>query len=252
MPSPSQPQIRLELLAALAFAGVAALGVLFLISSPQQFSMLSNAKQLRLLWTQSSQANEETHEGKLSLPLIGQSDRRRGSNSINVPPPVIPQISPPETQATTALANRPQASPFRDLDASHWAYPMVTELLSRDLVSGFPDGSFQPDRPMSRSGFASQHARSFDLSLVREAKPFTDVKPGNWALQDIQKALQMGFLTGYPDSQFYPDETIDRIQVLTALAQGLNLKSSSGTRALLRYYNDYDKVPEWAVRNRSH
>jgi hypothetical protein len=126
---------------------------------------------------------------------------------------------------------------------------MASELASRDVVSGFLDGTFRPEQPMTRAEFASQLARAFDLSLSYDTQPFVDVTAENWAAKDIQSAIQMGFLSGYPDAKFFPDQTISRIQVLTALAKGLNLKSSSGSKAVLRYYQDYDQVPEWAVRS---
>jgi hypothetical protein len=183
------------------------------------------------------------------LPLMGQRRTRAMPTSIDVPPPVIPQTLAMDAQDKALQDTSPQRSPFTDLPVSHWAYPMVTELLNHNLVTGFPDGSFRPDQPMSRAEFASQLARSFDLTFVRDVHPFKDVEAKSWAIHDIQKSVRMGFLSGYPEQKFLPEETIDRIQVIVALTQGLNLKSSSGSRALLRYYQDYDQVPDWAVKS---
>jgi hypothetical protein len=102
---------------------------------------------------------------------------------------------------------------------------------------------------MTRAEFASQLARTFKLSFKEEARAFADVTSIDWAHQDIQKSIRMGFLTGYPEGKFFPNETIDRIQVITALTEGLNLKSSSGSLSVLRYYRDYDQVPDWATKS---
>jgi hypothetical protein len=167
---------------------------------------------------------------------------------MTVPPPIIPQTLSSESQLANALTATKPSSPLIDLPASHWAYPMITELLEQGLVSGFPDGSFRPDQPMTRAEFASQLARTFDLSLKQEAQKFSDLTLADWATDDIQQSVEMGFLAGYPEGNFLPNQTIDRIQVITALAQGLNLKTSSGSRVILRYYKDYDQVPDWATK----
>lgn len=248
MPSPSRPRTRLELLAAFGVVGAAALGAIVLIWRPHQLSHGLAPRQLRLPWVQATETRGEDLSNRLSLPLMGQRNRRKTSSPMTVPPPVVPQILPPESLYTKALEFPSQTSAFTDLPISHWAYPMVSELASREVVSGFLDKSFRPEQPMTRAEFASQVARAFDLSLVHDVQSFRDIAADNWAAKDIQSAIQMGFLTGYPDAMFLPDQTISRIQVLTALAQGLHLKTSSGSKVILRYYHDYDQVPDWAVR----
>jgi hypothetical protein len=246
MPSSSSSRTHLELLAMSSVVGVSILGTTVLVVGPQNLANTLRPDQGFL-------SIQETGEGlkddvnDLPLPLLGQRRDKLMPTSIDVPPPIIPQTLAIDAQNPVLQGTSPQRSPFTDLPVSHWAYPMVTELLNHDLVTGFPDGSFRPDQPMSRAEFASQLARAFDLAFVRDTQPFKDVVPDSWAINEIQKSFRMGFLSGYPNQQFRPDETIDRIQVIVALTQGLNLKSSSGSRVLLRYYQDYEQVPDWAV-----
>jgi hypothetical protein len=248
MPSPSHPRTRLELLAAAVLGGAAALGTAVFVWGPQQLPSLPDLQQLRLPWTTGTTARGDDGAASLPLVLTRQGNGGHSSGPISVPPPVIPQILPPGPEAAQDLAVLSPPQPFKDLPPTHWVYPMVSALLNRELVTGFPDGSFRPDQPMTRAEFASQLARTFALSPIRGIQAFNDVTGDNWAAKDITTAMQMGFLTGYPDAMFFPDQTIDRIQVLTALAQGLNLKSSSGSRVLVRYYQDYEQVPDWAIR----
>lgn len=246
MPSSFRTRTRLEQLATFGFVGAVSLGAVTLIWRPQQVSNLLNSQQLSLPWVSAKQPNgQDTPLESLGLPLMGQQDRNKKTAPISVPPPVIPQILPPEPQGTQG---RVQASPFTDLPASHWAYLMITELLNQNMISGFPDGTFRPDQPVTRAEFAAQLSRTFDLSLGQGVESFADVTDQNWANQDIRTAVQMGFLKGYPEDKFFPDQTITRIQVLSALAKGLNIKSSSSSKAVLRYYHDYEQIPEWAIR----
>ncbi len=247
MPSPSRPLTRLELVAASVILGIAALGALTLIWHPRPLPNLLGLQQLFLPWVQAGNVDQDSASDSLAMPLVGQWSRQKSSGPITVPPPVVPQVYPSDWLDSHDLALQPQTSPFTDLPTSHWVYPMVSELASRKVISGFLDGSFRPEQPMTRAEFASQLARAFNLSLVYNPQQFIDISSESWAAKDIQSAIQMGFLTGYPDGMFFPNQPISRIQVLTALAKGLNLNSSSSSKVVLRYFQDYDQVPSWAI-----
>jgi hypothetical protein len=183
------------------------------------------------------------------LALLSRRDRPQ--QPLTVPPLVQPQPLPPE-QAWPDLP-RVQAQPgFTDLDAGHWAWPLLSDLAQRELLAGFPDGSFRPADPMTRAEFAAQVARLFDFpqdrSQTQGAVVYRDVTPNHWAYSSVHKAVQMGFLNGYPDGEFLPDETISRIHVVVALANGLTLKSSRAAANVLAPYADHTQVPPWAIR----
>ncbi len=104
---------------------------------------------------------------------------------------------------------------------------------------------------MTRAEFAAQLAQLFDLALLAnqaEPTPYPDVTTDHWAHQSIQRALQMGFLTGYPDQTFKPDQTITRLQVIVALANGLSLRSSRHPDSVLKPYQDAQQMPAWAKK----
>lgn len=171
-------------------------------------------------------------------------------SSLTVPPPVIPQPLPPQ-QAWPEL-RLVQAQPnFSDLNTDHWAWPLLADLAKRGLVSGFPDGTFRPGAAMTRAEFAAQLAQ-FNLSPNRSPLPvrisYPDVEPDHWAYSSVQRAVKMGFLSGYPEGAFRPDQTVSRIQVIVALANGLALQSSRAAPEALVPYADRDQVPIWAIR----
>lgn len=246
MPSSSRLRNRLELSAALFIGGAAALGMVTLLK-PQSLSGLPNLQKFSAVWNRVT--NPQQGQPPDSSPLLSgrQTQLSTRANDMIVPPPVIPEVLPLSPQITAAPEPKAGAAPFIDLFPSHWAYPMVTELLNRDLITGFPDGSFRPDQPMNRAEFASQLARTFDFDPTESARRFIDVTPENWAAEDIQTTVRMGFLSGYPEDKFYPEKTIERIQALTALTQGLNLTTSSGSKVVVRYFKDYEQVPDWAI-----
>ncbi|MEA5448983.1 S-layer homology domain-containing protein [Leptolyngbya sp. CCNP1308] len=171
--------------------------------------------------------------------------------TLTVPPPVIPQPLPPQ-QAWPAEAVVQAEPSFDDLNTSHWAWPLLADLAQRNLVSGFPDGTFRPGAAMTRAEFAAQLTHLFDFPPDRSLRPalvnYPDVKLDHWAYKSVQKTVSMGFLGGHPDGTFLPDQTVSRIQVIVALANGLTLKSSRAATEALAPYVDRDQVPIWAIR----
>lgn len=165
---------------------------------------------------------------------------------LDIPPLVQPQPLPPQEVWPEAPSQQPRPY-FSDSDEAAWVAPILEDLAQRRLIKGFPDGTFRPNDPMTRAEFATQLSRLFALAppLV-QPPPYRDVDPEHWAIQPIQNAVEMGFLTGYPDQTFRPEDKITRLQVLLALARGLNLKSSSSPDRVLTRYLDADQVPPWA------
>lgn len=169
---------------------------------------------------------------------------------LTVPPPVLPQPLPPQ-QAWPELPLVQTQPNFDDLNPDHWAWPLLADLAQRDLVLGFPDGTFRPGAAMTRAEFAAQLAQlnlSPDRSLIPRQTSYPDVEPDHWAYSSVQKSVKMGFLSGHPGGGFLPNQPVSRIEVIVALANGLALTSSrSATEALLPYA-DRDQVPIWAMR----
>ncbi|MBE9138138.1 S-layer homology domain-containing protein [Nodosilinea sp. LEGE 07088] len=171
---------------------------------------------------------------------------------LTVPPQVLPQPLPPH-QAWPELPVIKAQPRFTDLSADHWAWPLLIDLAQRNLLAGFPDGSFRPAEPMTRAEFATQVVQLFslppDLSQPAPEAHYPDVDSTHWAHVSVQKAVQMKFLSGSPEGKFLPDQAISRIQVITALANGLGLKSSSSPSTVLAFYDDDDEVPPWATQS---
>jgi S-layer homology domain len=151
---------------------------------------------------------------------------------------------------TTATAPLIAAAPasaqvsFSDVSSTYWAANFIQELASRDIIKGFPDGSFRPNDPVTRAQFAAMVRKAFKASDVRSAVSFVDVPSNYWAAQAIQEAYTTGFLAGYPGNVFRPNENIPRAQVLVSLANGLNY--SSTTTTALEVYNDAADIPNYA------
>jgi len=151
--------------------------------------------------------------------------------------------------AASALAIAP---PFPDVNTNHWASDYIQTLASLRIISGFPDGSFRPDAPVTRAQFAAILRNAFPTDVdLRNVKPFSDVAPSYWATSAIRTTRATGFLSGYPGNRFRPEQNIPRVQALVALANGLNYSSRRLTDEpsdrILSYYQDSSQIPGYAV-----
>jgi hypothetical protein len=142
-----------------------------------------------------------------------------------------------------------QSTNFSDVSSSYWARDFIAELSQRNIIAGFPDGTFKPDTPVTRAQFSAMLRKanaSFKKANIRNPISFVDVPGSYWASSAIQEAYTTGFLAGYPGNIFRPEQNIPREQVLVSLANGLNYSSNTPASTVLSYYNDASDISGFA------
>jgi len=189
------------------------------------------------------QANQKGSLGESLLNNMLGADALRPQNS-------APNTTQPTQTAPTSTPSRGrqivQATTFPDIQGN-WAQAFIEGLASRGIIRGFPDGTFRPNAPVTRAQFAAMIRQAFDQPLERPATQFSDIPANFWALDAIQEAYRMGFLEGYPNNIFLPDQNIPRVQVLVALVSGLDLSAPAQSTALLNQaFQDAAQIPDWA------
>lgn len=135
---------------------------------------------------------------------------------------------------------------FSDIQG-HWAEIFINPLVRDLVISGFPDGTFRPEETITRAQYAILIAKTFDLprQVGSMGDYFTDIKPTFWAKASVQKATEMGFLTGYADYTFRPNQSLTRVQALVSLVNGLGLTGSNPH--ILSIYSDRASIPSYAI-----
>jgi parallel beta-helix repeat protein len=126
----------------------------------------------------------------------------------------------------------------------HWAQDFIRRLASAELISGFGDGSFKPDDPINRAQYAALLVKSLNPPAIRPAGAFLDVGANFWGLDAINRAYQAGFISGFPDRTFHPNQQLQRLHLWVSLAGGLNLPG--GDESLLNRYRDRADIPTYA------
>ncbi len=157
-----------------------------------------------------------------------------------------PSTTPPST--TTPSTTPTSATNFPDVTENYWARPFIQALAQRNIITGFPDGSFKPEQTITRAEFAAIIQKAFNQTQARQLPTggFRDVPSNYWAASAITRAYETGFLSGYPDNTFRPNLRIPKVQAIVALTSGLRL-SAGDTATLTSFYTDATTIPNYAV-----
>ena len=111
--------------------------------------------------------------------------------------------------------------PYKDIKENDWYAYAVTFMSEKKLVSGYPDGTFKPNAPITRAEFASIASR-FDSLADKADLKFSDVSKNHWAYKVICSAEAKGWISGYPDGTFKPEKNITRAEVVSSTNRILN------------------------------
>ena len=136
---------------------------------------------------------------------------------------------------------------FSDIASDNWASPFIQALASRNIISGFPDGTFRPNDPVTRAQYAAIVLKAFpNAPRVNNPVNFSDVPSNYWAAQAIQNAYATGFLAGFPGGTFRPNDNIPRAQALVSLSNGLKFTATQPVDSVLQVFTDASSIPGYA------
>ena len=117
-------------------------------------------------------------------------------------------------------ANSTQSNSLSDVTRGQWFNHAVSTLSSMGIVKGHNDGTFAPNAPITRAEFAAIAAR-FDDKNTNTSSKFTDIA-SHWAKNEIGIAANKGWINGYPDGTFRPNQYITRAEAMTLVNRVLN------------------------------
>ena len=113
----------------------------------------------------------------------------------------------------TREANMTKSNGYNDMKDGAWYTCAVSTLSKMGIIKGYEDGSFKPDASISRAEFAAIAAR-FDPNGDKTPATFSDVS-SHWAKDEISIAANHGWIKGYEDGSFKPDQKITRAETMT-------------------------------------
>lgn len=110
-----------------------------------------------------------------------------------------------------------KATSFEDVPSNEWYKKYIGHMEELGLMKGYAeDGTFRPDRKISRAEFASIVSRYLNLSQS-QAINFPDLRADHWAFEDIKKVVAAGIMKGYEDGSFGPQKSVTRAEAATII-----------------------------------
>lgn len=126
--------------------------------------------------------------------------------------------------------------------AGHWAESVITQWQNKGLIQGYEDGTFKPGNTITRAEFVTlmNNAKGF---WSEGSIHFSDVKNGSWFYSAVARAVAAGYVKGYSDGSFKPNNTITRAEAAVMIA---NTAKLSANEAGAYRFTDIGSIPAWA------
>lgn len=162
--------------------------------------------------------------------------------SVPVPPVIVGTPSKPDESPQAPATPVPVPS-FTDI-AGHWAEASIREAVKQGIITGYPNGSFQPNRNVTRAEFTVMLANALKLQNTEAALSFKDSdRIGPWAKAAVAQAVALGIIQGDNNSNFRPEAPITRAEMAVMLARALHLAPVARSAG----FTDDRDIPAWAV-----
>lgn len=109
---------------------------------------------------------------------------------------------------------------FSDVSPDEWYNEAVSTMTNGKYIAGYPDGTFGGNKSITRAEFVTMLVRF--IGVQDEACSFSDVSKAHWAYDYIATATQAGWIAGYSDGSFKPEQAITRAEAMTIINRVLN------------------------------
>ena len=102
---------------------------------------------------------------------------------------------------------------------------VIERVVAKGFMTGYPNGTFRPNAPVTRAEFVVALARSAGLDPVQSpAKTLKDLPTSNWTAPLVYAAIAKGWVSGYPDGTFHPTANITREESMAVVAQRMGFE----------------------------
>ncbi|MDQ0495829.1 S-layer homology domain-containing protein [Paenibacillus brasilensis] len=148
---------------------------------------------------------------------------------------------------TSTMVTKANTVAFTDQSSmSSQALQAVQEAVKQGLITGYPDGSFRPDQPLTRKEMAALLANALKLDIAGKTVAFKDTQ-GSWAASYIEAVRAAGLMNGDESGSFRPDAPVSREELAAILVRAVGGTQVQGGDA--QDISDGEQVSAWAKSN---
>nr|MCM0167421.1 S-layer homology domain-containing protein [Paeniclostridium ghonii] len=126
-----------------------------------------------------------------------------------------------------------------DIDG-HWAKNQILDFVSKGYVAGYEDNTFRPENSITRAEFVKLVNKVFKFTETG-SENFSDVNSSQWYYSDICIGLKAGYINGYEDGTFRPENPITREEACKTIAKVMNLRGDGNLT-----FKDSNQISDWA------
>ena len=135
---------------------------------------------------------------------------------------------------------------FTDIDG-HWAKDNIIMMAQLGIIIGYDDGTFKPENKITRAEFATMISRFEERIDIKVNSQFTDVGVDHWAYDTVNYARVMGWISGYEDGSFRPNNPITRAEAITIINRMLGRNADIEKINLDKSLNKFTDIDDhWA------
>ncbi|WP_312647373.1 S-layer homology domain-containing protein [Aminipila sp.] len=131
---------------------------------------------------------------------------------------------------------------FSDI-RGHWAESYINKAVSAGFVKGYPDGTFCPDKSVTRAEFTSMVNKALG-NTGSTSVTFSDVPSNEWYYNDVAKGISAAFVGGYDNNTFRPDNAVSREEAAAMVSRFVPTYGTSGS---ISSFKDKGSISSWAT-----
>ena len=129
--------------------------------------------------------------------------------------------------------------------SNHWASEVIEKYIEKEYVEGYPDGTFRPNEAITRAEFVKLANKVFLIPDSDDENIFTDVASTDWFYTDVIKASTDGYIRGYADNTFMPNNLITRQEACVVLYR-LLVMPPIWDDSKIREFSDVSSIATWS------
>jgi hypothetical protein len=130
---------------------------------------------------------------------------------------------------------------FSDLSNHKWAEEAILQMAEAGYINGYDQGDYRPSKELTRGELVAIINRMNNFTEEKETD-FTDVSSKHWAFAEIKRAYNAGYISGFPDNTFRPDELVTREQFAYILYKLYDLAEEQEIKSI----SDKNSIAEWS------
>lgn len=136
---------------------------------------------------------------------------------------------------------------YYDVSVNHWAYNAVNEMSNKGILAGYPDGTFKPEKHVTRAEFAKILSITLNLKPIDSKVDFADVSDAHWAKNYINSVRDdmNHYYNDHDQIIFKPDDVASREEVTVAIVKAMKLGNSKYSSETINKFSDAKEIAEF-------